>query len=257
MDIQAFIQSGLLEAYIAGQCTAAERAEVERMAAEHPEVRAEMDRIEDALEKFARAYSIEPPMHIRDLILKNIVNIPQVKAPNMQSSGRLLRVFQAAAAIALLATAYLFWQNNQQSGELTRLRADNANLQTQVKECADRREQTNQMMALLRDTDTHPVKLTDGKALHITVFNNDLRKECALDVTGLPLPQQGLYFQFWAIVDGKPVSRGMIDLNAIAGWQPFPYIEGTQAYAVSQEKSPQGNPYPTFVVASGNVDRPG
>lgn len=257
MDIQSFIQSGLLEAYVAGQCTAAERAEVERMAAEHPEIRDELNKIEEALEKFAVAYAIKPPDNLKDLILKHISNLPKSDATPMRTSGRFLRVFQAAAAIALLATAYLFWQNNLQTSELAKLRTENQDLQKQVKECADRREQTNNMMALLRDTDTHAIKLTDGKALHITVFNNDLRKECALDVTGLPLPFNNMYFQFWAIVDGKPVSRGMIDLNAIAGWQPFPYLEGTQAYAISQEKSPQGNPFPTFVIASGNVERPG
>lgn len=257
MDLQSFIQSGLLEAYAGGQCSAAERAEVERMAAEYPEVRAELDKIEAALEKFAQTQAVQPPAHLRDKILEKIGNqaIPQDPAP--RTSGKYLRLFQAAAAIALLAVAGLFWQNRQQSSELASLQTENRNLQEQLNACVEHRKQTSNMMAFLRDSDTHAVKLTDGKAIHITVFNNDLRKECALDVSGLPLPLNGLHFQFWAIVDGKPVSRGMIDLNAVAGWQSFSYLEGTQAYAVSQEKNPQGNPYPTFVIASGNVVRPG
>ena len=53
MDIQSFIQSGLLEAYVLGQCSAEERTQVERMAAEHAEVRAELSSIEASLESFA------------------------------------------------------------------------------------------------------------------------------------------------------------------------------------------------------------
>ncbi len=79
MDIQSFIQSGLLEAYVMGQCTAQERAEVERMAAAHPEVRAELDAIERALEKVAQANAVPPPAGLRDQILERI----QAEPPGM------------------------------------------------------------------------------------------------------------------------------------------------------------------------------
>ncbi len=61
MDLQSFIQSGLLEAYVLGQCSAEERAQVERMAAEHAEVRAELSAIEASLEAYAAAQAVLPP----------------------------------------------------------------------------------------------------------------------------------------------------------------------------------------------------
>jgi mannose-6-phosphate isomerase-like protein (cupin superfamily) len=55
-----FIESGILEIYVLGQATARETAEVERMATLHPEVRRELDIIEETLEKHAEANAVEP-----------------------------------------------------------------------------------------------------------------------------------------------------------------------------------------------------
>jgi len=115
MDFQSFIQSGLLEAYVAGQCTAAERQEVARMAEQHPEVRAELAQIEQALENFAVANAIAPPPGLKDRILDQIDNLPQSNnAPgsnsNQGNSGSsALRIFQGLAVVLAAAAAFFFW----------------------------------------------------------------------------------------------------------------------------------------------------
>ncbi len=260
MDLQSFIQSGLLEAYVAGQCTAAERQEVARMAEQHPEVRAELAQIEQALENFAVANAIAPPPGLKDRILDQIDNLPQSNnAPgsnsNQGNSGSsALRIFQGLAVVLAAAAAFFFWQKMFLSAEHETLKKKAEALQVQADDCAKRRELTEPMANLLRDTDTKPVALSDGKTYHITIFNNKLRKECALDISGLPVPNPGKYFQCWAIVEGKdPISLGMVRLDAPAGWQPLPYIEGAATYAISEEASPQGNSVPTLVIAIGNI----
>ena len=109
------------------------------------------------------------------------------------------------------------------------------------------------MATLLRDTDTKAVTVTDGKNNHITVFHNPLRKECALDIAGVPARQDGKYLQAWAIVDGNPVDLGMVQMNAPAGWQPLRYFDRATAYAISEEDNPKGNAKPTVVIAMGNI----
>ena len=47
------------------------------------------------------------------------------------------------------------------------------------------------------------------------------------------------------IVDGKPVSMGMVDLQSTGGWQSLPYFDNSAALAISQETSPTGNPMAT------------
>jgi anti-sigma-K factor RskA len=259
MDLQSFIESGLLEAYVAGQCDAAERQTVERMAAQYPEVRAELATIEQALEKFALTHAIAPPAGLKERILEQLdaPASPAPPAPNTPAptaAGKSLRLYQVALVACAALASLFFWKHMFLSAEHDRLKLQVANLQTQVDDCAKRREQAEPMANLLRDTDTRPVTLTDGKAYQITVFNNNVRKECALDVTGLPVPATGKYFQCWAIVAGKPVSLGMVQLNAVAGWQPLPYVENVEAYAISEEENPQGNPTPTVVIAVGKLE---
>ena len=105
---------------------------------------------------------------------------------------------------------------------------------------------------LLRDRDTRVVPLDNGKGTAYAYYNS-IRREAALDLGGLPAPDSGKHFQFWAIVDGKPVSMGMVDLQSSGGWQTLPYLDKAAALAVSEEDSPNGNPTPTRVVMVGNI----
>lgn len=256
MDLQSFIQSGLLEAYVAGQCSAEERKQVEQMIARHPEIRAELDRIELALEQLAQAGAVAPPAHLKNNILNQLdmsTESATTSAQDQPAGGRKY-MWILLAALGWALAAFLFLQQNNRSGEIKALEKQKSELQQQVDDCAKRRTRTDPMAALLRDTDTRPVTLTDGKAYHITVFNNEVRKECALDVTGVPTPDQGGYLQCWALMaDGTPIDLGMVQMDAPAGWQPLKYVEKAIGYAISVEKNPQGNPRPTQVLASGNI----
>ena len=256
MDLQSFIKSGLLEAFVAGQCTDDERQQVQLMAEQHPEVRAELDKIESALEQFAQAHAVAPPSSLKNKILEQIeleAGQPLAdKSLQTTKSNKTWLFLTVAAAFALLS-AVLYWQLNQQAAQLDQLKVENQAMQAQIDDCTTRRKLTEPMAALLRDTDTRSVALTDGKVHHITVFHNKVRQECALDVSGIPVPPAGKYFQAWAIVNGNPVDLGMVQMNAVAGWQPLKYLEGAEAYAISQENDPKGSSRPTVVIAIGNL----
>jgi anti-sigma factor RsiW len=57
MDLNEYISSGILELYAAGALDEAEAREVEAMAAQHPEVKVELDAIQSALTGYAGAYA--------------------------------------------------------------------------------------------------------------------------------------------------------------------------------------------------------
>jgi len=59
-DIKTFIDSGILEQYVLGQCSPAEIKQVEDMAAIHAEVRDEIKAIGIALESYAGSHDMEP-----------------------------------------------------------------------------------------------------------------------------------------------------------------------------------------------------
>jgi anti-sigma-K factor RskA len=260
MDIQSFIQSGLLETYVLGQCTAEERALVERMVAAHAAVRAELASVEQALEGYANANAVAPPEWMKGRILDAIEDrendMPETPdlSVSMPKPG-LLRLFQAAAIALALLGAYQFYTIKQQGAEIGELKTTTSALQTQVDDCTrleQRAEKLRQASVLLRDRDTRAVALDNGKATTYAYYN-PVRREVALDLSGLQAPAPGKYFQFWAIVDGKPVNMGMVDLQTSDGWQMLPYLDNAVALAISQEDNPKGSPTPTVVVMVGNI----
>lgn len=254
MDIQQLLQSGLLEAYALGQGSAEERALVERMLSEYPEARNELEAIELGLEKLAMANAITPPPGIKARILEEVGNQNiRPDSPPIKGSTSPLRWLPLAAS--LLMAGYLGYRWNQAEQQMTENQAQIAEMQTRLNDCDTQSKvlgNTRQAVAMLRDPDTRAVRMTNDKD-YAYVYHNAVRGETGLDVSGLPVPPAGRYFQAWAIVDGKPVSLGMVDLRSAGGWQSLPFNTNAVAFAISAEESPKGNATPTVVVMIGNA----
>jgi hypothetical protein len=68
-DVQAYIESGILEVYCLGTLSAAESAEVEAAAAAHPEIEAEIGHILQTLEQYPVAHTAAPAPALRGRVL--------------------------------------------------------------------------------------------------------------------------------------------------------------------------------------------
>ncbi|GAB3824874.1 anti-sigma factor [Hymenobacter jeollabukensis] len=71
MNIEEYIESGQLELYALQQLSPAEAAEVERLAAEHPPIRAELINVQRALGLYAEAHAVTPPAALRERVLSS------------------------------------------------------------------------------------------------------------------------------------------------------------------------------------------
>ncbi|RSK44516.1 anti-sigma factor [Hymenobacter perfusus] len=69
MNIQDYIESGILEEYALGVLSEAERAEVERIAREHPDVARELKQVIGGLDVYAEAHAVTPPDGMRERVL--------------------------------------------------------------------------------------------------------------------------------------------------------------------------------------------
>ncbi len=250
MDLQSFIQSGLLESYVLGQATAEERSLVERMLVQHPEARTEMTAIEQAMESYAKAMGTPPPVWMKGRILDQIAQmdapmpISPAGAPVPAASAGMLRVFQVLALLLLLAGAFLWNRNNQLRGENTeqRVQLDNCNRSVAAKD---------QLFVMFRDTATKIVKVKNllGGVENAMVYTNPDLHQVVLNTASVPAPsQENVYFQCWAIVGGVPMDMGMVQKDAADGWQTLRFFEHAVNYAISAENNPRGNPAPTTVV---------
>lgn len=255
MDLQTFIQSGLLEAYALGQCSAEDRDLVDRMIAEHPELRAELTSIELAFERFAAAQAEQPPKGLKDRILVQIGQEisktrtqPQPAPPSASKTG--LRIFQALAFLLAAGCAFLLLQNRDlgKQHERTVITADS--LQQQLLTCNTNLQQPNPIAELLCDPATQRILISDGKGINTIVYYNPLLNRMAYDPLSLPEPQPGKHYQFWAIVGEAPVSMGMKAENMCESMRR---VGQAAAFAISEEDNPEGNPTPTLVLAIGKV----
>lgn len=85
MKLKSYIESGILELYALDQLDPDEREEVERMLTVFPEIRAEYDKIQDALEMYAASRAIEPSSCVKEKISGSILNLEKEEIMNLQN----------------------------------------------------------------------------------------------------------------------------------------------------------------------------
>src|SRR5690606_6514975 len=70
VNIEAYLSSGKLEQYLLGLLSESEAREVEQVAAAYPEIRAELNAMEDALTNYAQGMGIPMPADLPDRIIR-------------------------------------------------------------------------------------------------------------------------------------------------------------------------------------------
>jgi len=274
VNIQEYIESGILEAYILGALSIEEHAEVAANIAMYPELIAEIAAIEAAMQKFAESNAEQPPVHMEEQIWQVLSkdnqaqtpltdHRPQAKAIVLPRQAHDVQWQRAAIWIALvgsLATNYILWNQKSQSDQqvaLSRSQADSMQVQQQrltttvasfqkVKDMmADTSMQTIVMQTVIKD-----------KPMAATIYWSKAKGDTYLMVDKMPMPPAGKQYQMWMIKDGKPVDMGVIPNDMIAsvnGMNKLPMlVTGSQAFAISLEKE-GGNPTPTQVCVLGKV----
>ena len=268
MEIKKYISSGILEQYVLGELNAQERKEVETYAQQYPEIKSEIEAIEDALEYAAQAAAVTPPPGLGLRILDSLEDkdpppppptnnptSPNGGNPNvLLSPGGQARPspFNGLTFLAgFLLIGALIWgfmqfrKNSKHEKELTEMTQQYNQLEN---DCA-KLQLNNTHIAFLKDANTSPILMegTDNSPeSSATVFWNKSQKKAYLDTGSMPSVPTGKQYQLWAIVDGKPVDMGVFDpITDDTIFIEIPFVESPQAFAVTLEKE-GGNPTPTM-----------
>ncbi len=262
MDIQAYIESGVIELYALGLTTAEETQEVESMARQHPEVMKELDEIRSSLETYAAKYAVTPPPHIKEQVMSRIkTNAPADggKIISMTSGTRepaassYLKYAVAAACVLLVASAalnYVFYQKWKSSEtELAQLSTEKKQVADQFQSQKASYEMVLKDLEILKNPSVVKMEmkgLSPAPDARAYVLKDMKTNEIFLDIKKLPAPPDSMQYQFWAIVQGKPVDAGMISLcppTDSCNIHKMNTIPDAQAFAISLEKK-GGNPQP-------------
>ena len=80
MNLNPYIESGILECYVLHTLSVDEREGVERMLAMHPELKEELNAIEISLETYLVSKEIKPTAYLEERIVGSLLNLIKEKA---------------------------------------------------------------------------------------------------------------------------------------------------------------------------------
>nr|WP_255651220.1 anti-sigma factor [Cesiribacter sp. SM1] len=241
------------------------------MAARYPEVREELQLIEETLAGIAQAAAVTPRPGLRASILENIaaaapdaVVPPAAAEPAAAAPVRPLQpaepavlpqkqyswLMAASIGLAIMSSlaALFFWSRWQDTEQrLASMIAQNAVMVQHVSTLENRTQGMEQTLAVLTDPSYKAVPMAglapapDAQAI---VYWNPASAEVYLNAGSLPAAPSGKQYQLWAIVDGKPVDAGIFDATGLQ-LKKMRQIQNASAFAVTLEPA-GGSPSPTM-----------
>jgi anti-sigma-K factor RskA len=260
VNIQEYISSGIVEAFVLGLASEEEVLEIVSLRKQNPELDSAILEFEHKLEIQGKENGIMPPTSVKDslfaLLEDEFVDIPEeevpvrslsdhkIETPNTVEKSNPWRLVAAAAIIGFIATGSLSLILNSRYKSLSR---DFAALQ---KENAQEKLRFNSLYAdVFRMQDSKMKKISmpgiPGKEGNLaTVYWDSETGDVFLFKNKLPDTEKGKQYQLWAIVDGVPVDAGMLDPSCETFCQ-LKNIQNPQAFAITLEKE-GGSPVPTM-----------
>lgn len=276
MDINKYIESGILEDYVLGLIADADAKEVEKNLIQYPELKTELYKIEDALATYAQSKAIPMPSGLSAQIMQSIDNLEVTPSPTsdatpatakpqaaMSKGTNTLGIFLGLAlAGALLGSYFLNSQKQGLQNQLTQSQTEKQELNDtflafqldcEAKDGTIQRLQ--EQITILRNPDYRPISLkgTDkAPNAEAIVYFNATENKSYFDVGNLPTAPSDKDYQLWAIVGGVPTDMGIVDLSN--GFVVVEHIGDAQAFAVTLEAR-DGNAAPNLdeLYVIGNV----
>ncbi|MCB0715126.1 MAG: anti-sigma factor [Chitinophagaceae bacterium] len=266
MNVEDIISSGLLELYVAGLASEAEKQQVNTWRKQYPEVEIELQAIEIALEKYAFAHAVAPAASVKEKLIEKINFQPvdtttpvfDINENKRKKTSTVFWKWGFAASVILFLGSLLLnlkFYNHSKKAE-----ADLKSTKQKLESVVAQTKVLKEDIAVIQNKYTMAVSLSaqptmPGATAKIYWITNT--GEVMVDASNLPDAPAGKQYQFWAIVDGKPVSGGLLITNNKGmkiRMQKMKSFGSADAFAISLENE-GGNPTPTKVVSMGAVSK--
>jgi len=250
------MESGILELYVLGDLSPDEKLQVEKMAAMHPAVKAELVEIERSMELFAEEHAVEPSEELRSRVLgslltnlgddrifekqeekNNIINLPAPKANGFYKYAFAACLALLLASIVAIITMYSKLQ--QSNSQIIAMQVDRQHFANTVNLKDDE-------LQVFRDASYKVLKLqgtAHAPSAAATIAWSPAKHKVMLDLSSVKMPENDKdhQYQLWAIVNGKPVDLGVFDANPDStGMKEMKTIAAVSADAFAVTLEPRG-----------------
>lgn len=275
MDVKEFIESGIIESVVLGFASEQEIAELQKAAAQYPEVKAEWRAVSDAFEGEASKHAVAAPASVKNAVMSVIEADERAKKPakasadapivsiNTSRSGS-WKWLAAASVVVSLGLGTLWYLNYKEMvNTKEQLAAANTKLESmgqQIDILSVEQEKAMEYRKVLAQLDTKNISMKGmpmEPTANVHIMWNENNKMAVLKSVAINEIPSEMQLQLWAIADGKPVSLGVFNVADIKDMSdPFSVdAKNISAFAITIEKR-GGSETPTMekMVVMGTVN---
>ena len=221
MDINNYINSGILELYVAGALSESENKAVYENMQKYPEVLTEVLQIEAAILKLTEATAP------KNIVLDFNTIAEKIRKPNTETKvvditpvkRKTNWLAYTGWAAAVILGVGLFWaieQNSSLQTQISVAETDKDFLEQQIEIAHSDLKEAETLITVLRDKDILAIPL-GGQAVYpeayAKVYWDKTENSIYLDAQGLPEPPEGKVYQVWSLTLNPltPTSLGTLD----------------------------------------------
>ena len=209
MDIKEYITSGIIEQYVLGLCTNEESKELEQLRSEYPELKEAILQYEIELEEKMMKDAILPSAATDEKILRSLEGLqtPVISVYQKNNVRKInwYKTLAAASVLLLVVSTYFIYTLNTKTNKLKQELAASKN---------DFESLPAEDYKIMKDPTITPVAMY-GVGIHsicrCTMFWDKKTGKMYVMIHHLVESTAAKDYQLWAMVDGKPVSVGIIN----------------------------------------------
>jgi anti-sigma-K factor RskA len=251
MNVKEYISSGIVESYVMGLASEAERQEFETNCVQYPEIAEARNVFELALEQQLLKESPAAPLLLKNQVFDKITSsVSETNTSELEQEHtpvRSLSIWRwlAVASLVLLAGS-VYWaitSNNMYQ----EMRARNANLLDSLKKANDEIATINGTGAAQPKSDFKMASITAGSDASVSIYWDTTSKDVYLMIKNMPEPPTDKQYQLWALLPQEgapPIDLGMIELKQQRLLYRMKNVQNAKAFAITLEPK-GGSPSPT------------
>lgn len=246
MNAEEIMASGQLEMYVAGALPANEALEVEEAIVQFPEVRAEIEQIEQSVIQLAESVAPPLPAMVWTYILNSIKKVKTLNDTNSKSLNWAAITGWAAAILFIGGIMWMLKQNSDLNNAIQVANTENTVLKEANGNAENQLAENDKLLEVLRSKEYQTYNLPGNQAVapqaFAKVYLNKKENIAYIDVKGLPAPPRGKVYQVWSLKMNPltPTSVGLIDAQNLAGDQIYKFNNFPEPEAFGITLEPEG-----------------
>lgn len=219
MHVEEYINSGVLELFVAGALSESENKEVVKTMQKHPEILSEVLKIEASIITLTSAASPRDTKYLFEAVKEKLgLSNSDSKVVSIKSQKNKWISYTGWAAAVILGFGLLWFvnENNTLKSDIKTTETDKEILEVELHKVDDKLADAKKLISVLRDRNIINIPL-EGQTVYpeayATAYWDKENQTVYFDLQGLPNPPEGKVYQIWSLklTPLTPTSLGTVD----------------------------------------------